>query len=31
MDLTIWIPGLMGLGLLTLGLMFLFVIGCDKV
>lgn len=31
MDLTIWIPLLAGLGLATLGLMFAFVVACDKV
>lgn len=31
MDLTLWIPVLVLLGLLVLGLMFAFVAGCDKV
>jgi hypothetical protein len=31
MDLTIWLPGMALLGLATLGLMFLFVVACDKV
>lgn len=31
MDLTIWIPLMVFLGLVTLGLMFAFVIACDKV
>lgn len=31
MDLTMWIPAMVALGLVTLGLMFLFVIACDKV
>lgn len=31
MDLTIWIPALVLLGLLALGLMFAFVYACDKV
>ncbi|CAN5241531.1 hypothetical protein BH10PLA2_BH10PLA2_25980 [soil metagenome] len=31
MDLTIWIPVLVLLGLITLGLMFAFVYACDKV
>ena len=31
MNLMIWIPALVLLGLVTLGLMFAFVIGCDKV
>lgn len=31
MNLVIWIPGLILLGLATLGLMFAFVIACDKV
>jgi hypothetical protein len=30
-NLMIWIPALVLLGLVTLGLMFAFVIGCDKV
>lgn len=31
MDLSVWIPVTVSLGLLTLSLMFVFVIGCDKV
>ncbi len=31
MNLTIWIPGLILLGLGTLALMFAFVVACDKV
>jgi hypothetical protein len=31
MNLTIWIPALVLLGLVTLGLMFAFIVGCDKV
>jgi len=31
MDLNIWIPALVILGLVTMGLMFAFVIGCDNV
>jgi hypothetical protein len=31
MDLTTWLPGLALLGLLLLGLMFLFVVACEKV
>ena len=31
MNLTIWIPAMFLLGLTTLGLMFAFVVGCDKV
>ncbi len=31
MDLAIWIPAMVILGLVTMGLMFAFVIGCDKV
>ena len=31
MDLSIWIPGMVILGLATMGLMFAFVIGCEKV
>lgn len=31
MNLALWIPALVGLGLATMGLMFAFVAGCDKV
>jgi hypothetical protein len=31
MDLTIWLPSLFILGLACLGLMFAFVVACDKV
>jgi hypothetical protein len=31
MNLVIWIPGLIVLGLVTLGLMFAFVTACDHV
>ena len=31
MDLSVWIPITVALGLATLGLMFLFVIACEKV
>lgn len=31
MNLTLWIPALLLLGLVTLGLMFAFVAACDKV
>jgi hypothetical protein len=31
MDLSIWLPGMVLLGLATLGLMFLFVEACDMV
>jgi hypothetical protein len=31
MDLAFWIPALVVTGLVVLGLMFAFVIGCDKV
>jgi hypothetical protein len=31
MELTFWIPGLIGLGLLALALMFAFVYACAKV
>lgn len=31
MDLTVWIPGTILLGLATFGLMFLFLQACDKV
>jgi hypothetical protein len=30
-ELTIWIPAMIGLGLLALALMFAFVFACDKV
>ena len=30
-DLTIWLPAVFLLGLLTMGLMFAFVAGCDRV
>jgi hypothetical protein len=31
MNLVIWLPAMFLLGLVTLGLMFAFVAGCDKV
>jgi hypothetical protein len=31
MDLAIWLPGMFILGLLAVGLMFLFVEACDRV
>ena len=31
MDLTIWLPALFVLGLVTLGLLFAFVYACDRV
>jgi len=31
MDLQVWIPGMIALGLVTLGLMFAFIFACDKV
>jgi hypothetical protein len=31
MDLVIWLPAMLLLGLATLGLMFAFVAACDKV
>jgi hypothetical protein len=31
MDLTIWIPAMMALGLVTLGLMFAFLVACERV
>ena len=31
MNLMIWLPAVILFGLVTLGLMFAFVIGCDKV
>ena len=30
-DLTIWVPAMVVLGLVALALMFLFIIACDKV
>jgi hypothetical protein len=30
-NLTLWIPAMILLGLATLGLMFAFISGCDKV
>ena len=31
MNLALWIPALIVLGLVTLGLMFAFVVACDRV
>lgn len=31
MNLVLWIPALVVLGLVTMGLLFAFVIGCEKV
>jgi hypothetical protein len=31
MDLMLWIPAMVLLGLATMGLMFAFVIGCERV
>jgi hypothetical protein len=31
MDLTVWLPGLFLLGIATMGLMFAFVFGCERV
>ena len=31
MDLTVWIPAMVALGLATLGLMFAFVYACTKI
>jgi hypothetical protein len=31
MNLVVWLPAMFLLGLATLGLMFAFVVGCDKV
>lgn len=31
MDLTVWLPAMFLLGLATLGLMFAFMAGCNKV
>lgn len=30
-DLTVWLPALFLLGIVTMGLMFAFVVACDKV
>jgi hypothetical protein len=30
-DLAVWLPALFVLGLVTMGLMFAFVVACDKV
>jgi hypothetical protein len=30
-NLAVWLPLLLGLGLVTMGLLFAFVLGCDKV
>jgi hypothetical protein len=31
MDLTVWIPAMVVLGLITLGLMFAFLAACERV
>ncbi len=31
MNLTIWLPAMFALGLVTFGLMFAFLAGCEKV
>jgi hypothetical protein len=31
MDLAVWLPALFALGLLGMGLMFAFVVACDRV
>ena len=31
MNLTIWLPAMFALGLATLGLMFAFLAGCDRI
>jgi hypothetical protein len=31
MNLELWIPALVALGLVAMGLMFAFVIGCEKI
>lgn len=31
MDMTFWVPTMIVLGLVTMGLMFAFVMACDKV
>ena len=31
MDLELWIPAMILLGLVTMGLMFAFIVACDKV
>jgi hypothetical protein len=30
-NLAIWLPGMFALGVLTMGLMFAFVVACDRV
>jgi hypothetical protein len=31
MDLTIWLPGLFALGLVSMGACFLFMVACEKI
>ena len=31
MNLAVWLPLLFGLGLVSMGLMFAFLVGCEKV
>jgi hypothetical protein len=31
MNLELWIPGMLILGLVTLGLMFAFIAGCERI
>jgi hypothetical protein len=31
MNVTLWIPAMIALGLLALGLMYAFIFGCEKV
>jgi hypothetical protein len=31
MNLAIWLPALFGLGLVSMGLMFAFIAGCERV
>jgi hypothetical protein len=31
MNLAVWLPALFGLGLVSMGLMFAFTVGCERV
>jgi hypothetical protein len=31
MDLTVWLPAMYGLGLVGLGIFFLFLLACEKI
>jgi hypothetical protein len=31
MDLTIWLPGMLVLGLIAMGLCYAFLVGCEKI